>query len=140
MYRHILIPTDGSEIADRGIKAGLLLASALGARVSIIVVEAPFDPFDVPDNKAHEAWQIKAYARKVLDEAERRAKSAGVSCECVLAGGAKPPQAILETAMNKGCDLIVMASHGRGGLSLELLGSVTQKVLIDAKIPVLVCR
>jgi nucleotide-binding universal stress UspA family protein len=140
MYRHILIPTDGSEIADRGIKAGLSLASALGARISAIVVEAPFDLFDVPDNKAHEARQIEAHARKVLDDVERRARGAGVSCESILASGAKPAQAIVETAMNKGCDLIVMASHGRSGLSLELLGSVTQKVLINAKIPVLVCR
>ena len=134
MYRHILIPTDGSKTADHGVKAGLSLATHLGAKVSVIVVEASFDMFDVPDDKVREAQQIKKHSRTVLDRAENMAKKAHVPCECVQLEQMEPHQAIIETAMKQGCDLIVMASHGRSGLSVELLGSVT------ARIPVLVCR
>jgi nucleotide-binding universal stress UspA family protein len=140
MYRHILIPTDGSETADHGVKAGLSLATHLGAKVSVIVVEASFDMFDVPDDKVREAQQIKKHSRTVLDRAENMAKKAHVPCECVQLEQMEPHQAIIETAMKQGCDLIVMASHGRSGLSVELLGSVTSKVLNNARIPVLVCR
>jgi nucleotide-binding universal stress UspA family protein len=140
MYRHILIPTDGSDLAQRGVKTGLSLATSLGAKVSVMIVEAPFNMFDVPDDKAREAEQIKTHAKAVLNRVENAAKTAGVPCDSIQIRHEKPHQAIIETALEKGCDLIVMASHGRSGLSAELLGSVTNKVLTNAKTPVLVCR
>ena len=148
MYRHILIPTDGSELAEHAVTSGLSLAKSVGARVSIIVVEAPFNVFNVPESKVQQmpaefskhAEQIKKHATSVLNRAANMAKQAGVSCETIQVEHEQPYQAIIAAAKDKGCDLIVMASHGRSGLSAVLLGSVTNKVLTHTKIPVLVCR
>jgi nucleotide-binding universal stress UspA family protein len=76
----------------------------------------------------------------VLDRAENAAKEAGVSCETIQMENVQPDQAIIRTAEDKGCDLIVMSWHGRSGLSTLLIGSVTTKVLTYAKTPVTVCR
>ena len=84
--------------------------------------------------------QIKNYHASVLNRAAGAAKQAGVPCETIQVKDAKPYQAIIATAADRGCDLIVMATHGHGGLSAVLLGSVTNKVLTHTKIPVLVCH
>ena len=84
--------------------------------------------------------QIKNYHASVLNRAADAAKQAGVPCETIQVKDAQPYQAIIATAADRGCDLIVMASHGRSGLSAVLLGSVTNKVLTHTKIPVLVCH
>ena len=148
MYRHILIPTDGSELAEHAVTNGLALAKSLGAKVSVIVVEEPFDWFSVSETAARQiseetakhAEQIKKHATSVLNRAVNAAKQAGVSCNTIQVEDKQPYQAIIAAAQDKGCDLIVMASHGRSGLSGVLLGSVTNKVLTHTKTPVLVCH
>lgn len=145
MYRHILIPTDGSELAERGVTNGLALAKSLGAKVSVIVVEETFDRYRfaefaaMPAEAAKFAEQLKQNARDVLNGVANAAKQAGVSCETIQVENAQPYQAIIAAAKEKGCDLIVMSSHGRSGLAGVLLGSVTNKVLTHGNTPVLVC-
>jgi nucleotide-binding universal stress UspA family protein len=146
MYRHILIPTDGSDLAEHAVTNGLALAKSLGAKVSVIVVEEPFDWLSVSEStgrqiseeSAKHAEQIKKHATSVLNRAANAAKQAGVSYDTIQVENEQ--QAIIAAAENKGCDLIVMASHGRSGLSGVLLGSVTNKVLTHTKTPVLVCH
>lgn len=148
MYRHILIPTDGSELAQRAIPQGLALAKAVGAKVTALAVEHSFNVFSVPESKlylmskeyAAYTKHIKEHAKNVLDSVAKAAKAAGVKCAIVQTVHDHPHEAIIKTAMSKGCDLIVMASHGRSGVSGLVLGSVTTKVLTHTKIPVLVCH
>jgi nucleotide-binding universal stress UspA family protein len=148
MYRHILIPTDGSELAEHGVTNGLSLAKSLGAKVTAIVVEEPFNWLSVSETQAQRASeefakhteQIKKHAASVLNRVANAAKQAGVPCDTVQVENAQPYQAIITTARDRGCDLIVMASHGRSGLSALVLGSVTNKVLTHTKTPVLVCH
>jgi nucleotide-binding universal stress UspA family protein len=144
MYRHILIPTDGSELAEHGVSNGLSLAKSLGAKVTVIIVVEPFSALDLGEPLVFQevvqlSEQIKKHAASVLDHVANAAKQAGVSCDAIQVGDAQPHQAIIATATDRGCDLIVMASHGRSGLSALLLGSVTSKVLTHTKTPVLVC-
>ncbi|WP_338822717.1 universal stress protein [Bradyrhizobium septentrionale] len=127
MYRHILIPTDGSKLAERGVAHGLALAKSVGAKVSAIYVVDPL-------------LAVTGDFASVLDHAASAAKKAGVSCETIQVENVPPHEAIIAAAEDKGCDLIVMSSHGLSGLSMLLIGSVTNKVLTYAKTPVLVCR
>jgi nucleotide-binding universal stress UspA family protein len=148
MYRHILIATDGSALAERAVVHGLLLAKSVGAKVTAIIVEAPFNVYNVPESKLREmpeafaqhAEQIKQHAGNVLNHVAEAAKAAGVPCDTLQVEHDHPYRAIITTAEDKGCDVIVMASHGRSGISAVLLGSVTNKVLTHTKIPVLVCH
>jgi nucleotide-binding universal stress UspA family protein len=148
MYRHILIPTDGSELAEHGVTNGLSLAKSVGAKVTVIVIEEPFNWLSVSETQAQRASeefakhteQIKRHAGSVLDRVANAAKQAGVPCDTVQVENVQPYQAIITTARDRGCDLIVMASHGRSGLSALVLGSVTNKVLTHTKTPVLVCH
>ena len=127
MYRHILIPTDGSELAERGVTHGLALAKAVGAKVSVIyVVEA--------------LLKVTGDFASVLDHAADAAMKAGVPCETIQVEDVEPYQAIITAAEDKGCELIVMSWHGRSGAATLFIGSVTNKVLAYAKTPVLVCR
>ncbi len=141
MYRHILIPTDGSELAERGVAQGVALAKSLGATVSVIFVVEPFSEMSgrFLEAVATYAELRREQATSALDQAANAAKTAGVSCETIQVESGYPHQAIIAAAENKGCDLIVMSSHGRSGLSALLIGSVTNKVLAHAKTPVLVC-
>jgi nucleotide-binding universal stress UspA family protein len=157
MYHHILIPIDGSELAEQAVTNGLSLAKSLGAKVTVIIVEEPNWPV-VSEPKVRQSFvehgafsdfrryteeineQIKNYAARALNRVADAAKQAGVPCDKVQVRDVQPYQAILATAADKGCDLIVMASHGRSGLSAVVLGSVTNKVLTHTKIPVLVCH
>jgi len=142
MYRHILIPTDGSKPAELGMAHGLALAKSVGAKVSVIFVVEPFSEMSgrFLEVVARYAELRKEQARDALDRAAKAAKEASVSCETIQVENEQPHQAIIAAAEDKGCDLIVMSSHGRGGLSKLLLGSVTNKVLTHAKTPVLVCQ
>jgi nucleotide-binding universal stress UspA family protein len=142
MYRHILIPTDGSELAEHGVEQGLALAKSLGAKVSLIFVVEPFSELTgrFLEAVATYAELRKEQAKSALDRAANAAKRAGVSCETIQAESGQPHQAIIAAARDKGCDLIVMSSHGRSGLAGFLIGSVTNKVLTQAKTPVLVCQ
>ena len=147
MYRHILIPTDGSELAEHGVAQGLALAKFLGAKVSVITVDERLGAWlSFAESGVTEAFaqyyteQIKKHVASVLERAAKAAEEAGVSCETIQAENTQPHQGIIAAAEDKGCDLIVMSSHGRGGLSMLLIGSVTNKVLAHAKTPVLVCQ
>jgi nucleotide-binding universal stress UspA family protein len=126
MYRQILVPTDGSEFAERGVAHGLALAKAVGAKVFAINVVEPI-------------FAVTGDFAGVLDRVAKAAGEAGVSCETIQLENVPPHQAIIKAAEDKGCDLIVMSSHGLGGLPMLLIGSVTNKVLTYAKTPVLVC-
>jgi nucleotide-binding universal stress UspA family protein len=146
MYKNILIATDGSELAHKAVDHGLGLAKAVGAKVTAVVVEAPFNVFAVPASRtpqiseefANHAAAIKQHASKVLDDVAAAAKKAGLNCDTVQVEHEQPYEAIIKTAEDKGCDAIVMASHGRRGISAVLLGSETQKVLTHTKLPVIV--
>ena len=146
MYRNILIATDGSALAEKAVTHGLGLAKAVGAKVTALIVEAPFNVFDVPESRmrqmpeafAQHAEYVKRHAGKVLGDVAEAAKKAGVACDGVQMEHEHPYRAIIDTAKGKGCDAIIMASHGRGGISAVLLGSVTNKVLTHTAIPVVV--
>ena len=137
MYRHILISTDGSELAERGVAHGLALAKSIGAKVSVIYVVEPITEMTTSEfleAVARLAEQRKKQATSVLVRAANVAKEAEVSCQTIEVEHGQPHQAIIAAAEDKGCDLIVMSSHGRSGLSMLLIGSVTNKVLSYAKI------
>jgi nucleotide-binding universal stress UspA family protein len=148
MYGHILIATDGSTLAQTAVSRGLSLAKSVGAKVTALIVETPFNVYDVPSSRMRQmseaftqhAEQVSRHAAGVLDRVADAAKAAGVPCETVQVEHDHPYQAIIATAKDRSCDLIVMASHGRSGLSALLLGSVTNKVLTHTNIPVLVCH
>ena len=145
MYKHILIPTDGSDLSWKAVREGISLAKALNARVTALTVSPPFrafavDALMVTDTPEQYRKDCEAAAERYLGVATETAKLTGVPCETVHVVSDHPYQAIMETAKSKGCDLIFMASHGRKGVSALLLGSETTKVLTHSKIPVLVCR
>ncbi len=147
MYKHILIPTDGSPLSAAAARAGVRLAAATGARVTGLFVAPPATPviyrrllpvkYMTPDQ--HAALIARATAR-YLGVIEKAAAEAGVACECISVTGDFPADAILRVAARRKCDLIFMASHARGGLAGALLGSETQKVLARSKLPVTVHR
>jgi nucleotide-binding universal stress UspA family protein len=148
MFKHILLPTDGSKLSDRAVQRGLELAKALGARVTAVHVIPEFrmmadESFVLPttaDLKRRYDKESEARAEKMLGKIGERAKEAGVKYECLAVAGDVPFEHIIETAKKRKCDLIMMASHGRRGISGLLLGSETAKVLTHSKIPVLVVR
>ncbi|HXF54414.1 MAG TPA: universal stress protein [Hyphomicrobiaceae bacterium] len=145
MYKHILIATDGSELADKAVTHGLSLAKAIGAKVTAVTVSEPWAAaapgevaiaFPVEDYEA----AVSAEARQVLAAAGAAAQRHGVACDTIHVKDRFPAEGILETAGKKGCDLIVMASHGRRGLAKLLLGSQAVEVLTRSTVPVLICR
>ncbi len=136
MYQHILIPTDGSELAHKAVVHGLSLAKEVGAKVTVLTVEA-INVYDVSESRVKYAGE---HAASILNEIANEAKAAGVKCETLQVIQYDPYMAIVNTAKERGCDLIVIASHGRSGIAAVLLGSVTAKVLTHTVIPVLVCH
>jgi len=141
--------TDGSDVARKGVKQGLALAKALNAKATVITVTEPlavdygggFDSGWIPSKEESDRFYAacKESAEKVLDEARAMAEQIGISVELLHVPDAwHPATAIIETAKSRGCDLIVMASHGRRGLRKLLLGSQTSEVLADGSVPVLV--
>ena len=145
MYKHILIATDSSTLASRGVEHGVMLAKALGADVSLLTVSERFHVLSMNAEQLEETAStfkehMREQALKILSEAEKVAQSAHVSSTQIHLENDEPYQAIIRTAEGRGCDLIVMASHGRSGVSAMLLGSETMKVLTHSKIPVLVVR
>ncbi len=145
MYRNILLPTDGSELAGKAVQDGLKLAKTLGARTTVLTVAKPFHVFTLEmgvleDTPAGYKQRMQEQTAKILKAAADQARAAGVACETVQVEDEHPYQAIIDTAKSKGCDLIVMASHGRRGFAALVLGSETVMVLTHSKIPVLVHR
>ncbi len=149
MYKHILISTDGSKVAQSGVDHGLSLAKNLGARVTLITVTERHPltaggagvawAGGVPDIATYQEAEIR-YAKQVLDAAKAAAVRLGVEASVLHVHDAHPPEAIVDAAKSEGCSLIVMASHGRRGLGRLLLGSQTAEVLAHSPVPVLVVR
>jgi len=149
VFKHILIPTDGSKLAARGAKAGIRLAKALGAKVTGLYVIFPYVPpvygeaalYYVPGISVQESKKLfEKQAKKALAAIEIEARAARVRCSTQSVTRDQPWKAILRAARARKCDLIVMASHGRGGIGGLILGSETTHVLANSRIPVLVVR
>jgi nucleotide-binding universal stress UspA family protein len=145
MYKNILIPTDGSELSRMALEEGVALAKALDARVTVVTVTTPFhvitvNPDMLTDTPARYKEHVTTLASQYLDVAKNIAAAAGVVCDVVHIEHEHPYKAIIDTAQDRGCDAIQMASHGRRGISAILLGSETLKVLTHSTIPVIVCR
>lgn len=144
MYKHILVPTDGSEITEKAVQTAINLARMTGASVVTLSVKEPF-PYSaisemqpVPPQEFYDAQERIAASRvKAVTVA---AAAAGVACEAFTVEAVHPWEAILDQAKTSSCDLIVMASHGRRGVSALLLGSETSRVLTHTQLPVLVVR
>lgn len=145
MYKHILIPIDGSSLSNAGLELGLGLARALGARVTVVTAYSTFhapsmETVQLEGVRASYEKQASELARSYLADAEAKAKAAGVPCSTEMRESDTPYQVIIDIAMTQGCDLIAMSSHGRSGMAALLLGSQTQKVLAHSTLPVLVYR
>lgn len=149
MYQHILISTDGSELAQTGVDHGLALAKALGSRVTIVTVTERFPVYS--SGVGYDlAWGGSAFddyaqaqkgiADAILANARQSADGLGVAVETLHIPDAQVAEAIINTARERACGLIVMASHGRRGLKRVMLGSQTAEVLNHSEIPVLVVR
>ena len=144
MYKRILISTDGSEISQKAAQSAVTLAKATGAELYTISVKEPF-PYSaisemqpVPPQEFFDAQERIAGER--VKGVVALAGAAGVACHAHTVEALHPWEAIIDHAKTQACDLIVMASHGRRGLSALLLGSETQKVLTHSAIPVLVIK
>ena len=145
MHKSILLPTDGSENCKRAVDYGIALAKQSGARIVALTVTQPLHTGTprglIPAHLrsvVHD--EMAKHAREALELVESAAKAAGLSVESVHTSHDHPWEEIVRVAKDKGCDLIVMASHGRRGAAALLLGSETQKVLTHSKVPVLVFR
>jgi nucleotide-binding universal stress UspA family protein len=146
MYPHILISTDGSEVAQKGVDHALLLAKDLGSKVTIITVTeslpvySGFDAgFGAVGYAEYAAGQREA-AEKVLAAIKETARRMGVEAETIYVENGLPAEAIIEAAKSRNCSLIAMSSHGRRGIGRLLLGSVTSEVVAKSPVPVLVVR
>ncbi|HEU0290542.1 MAG TPA: universal stress protein [Burkholderiales bacterium] len=147
MFKHILLPTDGSKLSAKAVKRGIDLAKKSRARVTAIHVVPEFKMM-VDEGITMLSTALKkrfeeegrARAQKMLDDIARQARARGVRCTTLCMASDLPYQQIIAAARKNKCDLILMASHGRRGLSSLLLGSETAKVLLHTKVPVLVVR
>jgi nucleotide-binding universal stress UspA family protein len=148
MYKRILIATDGSELATKAMHHGIALAKLDKSPVSVMVVTNNWTPFEMAEDysrgitdpvRSYEARATEA-AKTVLDKAGEAAKSQGVDCTLIHVADKRPAEGILATAAEVGADLIVMASHGRRGVSRLLLGSQANEVVTHSKVPVLIVR
>ncbi len=147
MYKHLLLPTDGSPLSEDAVRRGVQFARQLGARVTGLYAMPEFEVVSytlamVENSKDKDTFgrQARERAEKVLSVVKTIAAQGGVECDTVAVASDLPYEAIIKTATDRGCDLILMASHGRRGIQGFLLGSETNKVLTHSTIPVLVHR
>jgi nucleotide-binding universal stress UspA family protein len=145
LFKNILIATDGSDLAAKAVEQGIRFAKEIGAKITAVTVTEPFRVLSLaPSELEYTPIEYKklaeTHAEKVLGAVSAAAKSAGVVCEMLHVEHEQVYQAIIDAASARRCDLIVMASHGRRGVSAVVLGSETVKVLTHSKIPVLVYR
>jgi nucleotide-binding universal stress UspA family protein len=145
MFKHILIPTDGSELSRKAVLYGVQLAKQLGAKVTALTLTEPYrvasmDAVLVSVGEDEYEEESRRVSDQALEQVKMAADAAGVPCEAVRQVHDQPYRAIIDVAHARDCDLIVMASHGRRGVSALLLGSETVKVLTHSTIPVLVYR
>jgi nucleotide-binding universal stress UspA family protein len=145
MFKHILIPIDGSALSMKAVESGVAFAKETGAKITVLTVIEPSGVLGTDSKrvaatrKAYEQ-HVRDSAERELKDAERNAKKHRVPCTTILQEHDQPYQAIIEAASKKRCDLIAMASHGRRGVAALVLGSVTSKVLTHSRVPVLVYR
>jgi len=147
MYKHILIPTDGSELSQKAIDAGIAFACFLHAKVTGFTAVPEYQIPSEAELMSRHAISLTDYERDAKKQAESalqpiadRARAAGVDYDAEFTQSDRPHEAIIRAAQQRGCDLIFMASHGRRGLSALVHGSETQGVLTHSTIPTLVYR
>lgn len=145
MYKHILIPTDGSELSEKALREGIDLAFSVRAKVTLFTASPPFNAFAAEASMSTEASDVYKASAEERAAARLRvgveyAKRKGVPAQTSHVYSERPYEAIIRAAASEGCDLVCMASHGRKGIAGLLVGSETNKVLTHSKIPVLVCR
>jgi len=145
MFKHILIPTDGSDLSRKAVLYGIQLAKTTGAKVIVLTVRpdntvTSMDVIGIVASQAEFDEESRLFAENVLTQAQVAADAAGVPIETLHEVSEQPFQAIIDCARANQCDLIVMGSHGRGAAAALLLGSETTKVLSNSAIPVLVYR
>jgi len=147
MYKHILIPTDGSETADKAVEAGLAFAREAGARVTLFTAVPEYEVPNEATLMSRQAISIHEHdrrsamrAQEILAPAARRARDAGVDYDTDFVQSNRPSDAIVAAAGSRGCDAIFMASHGRAGMARLWHGSATEEVLTHSAIPTLVYR
>lgn len=147
MFKHILVPTDGSQLSGETVKRAIGFAGEAGARITFFYAKPSYPvafygegAFIDPTTPEKFTEMADQQAAAILDACTKLAQESGVACATQATVSDIPFEAIIEAATASGCDLIFMASHGRRGLGGLLLGSETQKVLTHSKIPVLVYR
>jgi nucleotide-binding universal stress UspA family protein len=147
MYKNLLVATDGSKLSEKAVAHAIGLAQAVGATLTAFYAAPDYPMPAYADGVVYEPVSRKEYAKlaaedaqRILDAASAKAAAAGIDCKTAYAIAAAPWEAILAAAKKHKCDAIVMASHGRRGISAVLLGSETQKVLTHSKLPVIVVR
>ena len=147
MYKNLLLATDGSKLSTKAVVHAIALAQAVGAKVTAFYAAPDYPMPAYADGVVYEPVSRKEYSKlaaqdadKILNDVAAKAKSAGIECKTAYSIAAAPWEAILDAAKKNKCDAIVMASHGRRGISAVLLGSETQKVLTHGKLPVIVVR
>jgi nucleotide-binding universal stress UspA family protein len=145
MFKHILIPSDGTDLSRKAVLYGVQLAKHCGAKVTAFTVSEPYrvaamEAVLIPVGEDQFDEESRRIADKALEQVRIAAEAAGVICDTIREVHDQPYRAIIDAAHAKDCDLIVMASHGRRGVSALLLGSETNKVLTHSTIPVLVYR
>jgi nucleotide-binding universal stress UspA family protein len=147
MFKHILMPIDGSELSQKAVEEGLKLAKCVNARVTALVAEPEYAVPTYSEMVSHAAVtleehqsQARSHAETILNRVAERAREAGVDFRGKFCEEDHPYAAIIREASEGACDLIVMASHGRHGLSAVLFGSETHEVMAHSRIPVLVYR
>ena len=145
MFKHLLLPTDGSDASQRTVLEGVRLAKEFNAKITGISVVPEFHLLTfnttmIEDTREVFIAESRSQANGYLTVLNKAADEAGVPCEIEVVLSDHPYEAIIHAAKSKGCDLIMMASHGRRGMQSILIGSETQKVLTHSKIPVLVYR
>jgi nucleotide-binding universal stress UspA family protein len=145
MFEHILIPTDGSDLSRKAMLYGMQLAKLSKARVTALSIRPPFGPivtdaYIIADTQDDFERGAREVADRALAQAAMAGDAAGVLVETAQEEHDQPFRSIINCARANACDLIVMASHGRRGVSALLLGSETQKVLTHCHIPVLIYR
>lgn len=145
MYKHFLIASDGSELADRAVEQGLMLAKTLGAKVTAVTVTEPWTA--AVSGEWAVAFPVEEYekaaaanAKKILDAVSDSAARIGVACEAVHIKDQFAAEGIVDEAKSRSCDLIVMGSHGRRGIAKFVLGSQANRVLTHSTTPMLIVR
>ena len=145
MYKSILVATDGSELATKAVEQGLALAKTLAAKVTVVTVTEPWTmiaPGEIGMTIPIDDFEagVAEHATKILNAVKLQAKTSGATCEVLHIKDRYPADGILEGAKDKGCDLIVMASHGRRGIARLLIGSQANRVVTHSPIAVLICK